>query len=313
MLAECLRAKQAGLWTGGMPGVQACCFALDGPVQLTPALEPRCFEALFCRCGCLRLDRGQNRPRTVGEREILLLSDVSSLSGAWVAGRLEGVLVAVDANAAGDSLRALCALIGVTIDTGQIRQRMARWSGCAVLPAGAWSRAVFDGLDGLPQAEQGRYGVLKTVELLYLLCSRNNRLLPAAGPPEGDGMLRTIAGVRAYMEAHLGDRMTIAGLSRRFCLSQTALKTGFRHAYGMPLHRWLLTQRMRRAGELLRAPAGRRDMLRIAQAVGYDGVSQFYLAFKRYYGVTPGQYAKMPETGKDEPDCERQARPPSVY
>ena len=109
MLAECLRAKQAGLWTGGMPGVQACCFALDGPVQLTPALEPRCFEALFCRCGCLRLDRGQNRPRTVGEREILLLSDVSSLSGAWVAGRLEGVLVAVDANAAGDSLRALCA------------------------------------------------------------------------------------------------------------------------------------------------------------------------------------------------------------
>ena len=113
--------------------------------------------------------------------------------------------------------------------------------------------------------------MLKTVELLYLLCSRNNRLLPAAGPPEGDGMLRTIAGVRAYMEAHLGDKMTIAGLSRRFCLSQTALKTGFRHAYGMPLHRWLLTQRMRRAGELLRAPAGRRDMLRIAQAVGYDG------------------------------------------
>jgi len=39
----------------------------------------------------------------------------------------------------------------------------------------------------------------------------------------------------------------------------------------------------------------------IAQAVGYEGMSQFNAAFKREYGMTPGQYRKMSETATPRP------------
>ena len=37
--------------------------------------------------------------------------------------------------------------------------------------------------------------------------------------------------------------------------------------------------------------------LQVAQAVGYDGVSQFNPAFRRQYGCTPTQYRKMSKSG----------------
>lgn len=53
------------------------------------------------------------------------------------------------------------------------------------------------------------------------------------------------------METHLGEKQTITALSRRFSLSPTSLKTGFRRMYGQPIHRWLMEQRMKRACDLL--------------------------------------------------------------
>ena len=38
-----------------------------------------------------------------------------------------------------------------------------------------------------------------------------------------------------------------------------------------------------------------------AQAVGYEGMSQFNAVFKREYGMTPGQYRKMSETATLRP------------
>lgn len=39
---------------------------------------------------------------------------------------------------------------------------------------------------------------------------------------------------------------------------------------------------------------------KIAQKVGYESMSQFSSAFKRQYGVTPGEYKKMSKT---ETEC----------
>lgn len=284
-----------------MPGVQVCRFSLTlprggQPHPLAPELPPLQFETLFCQEGRLLLERTGGRLLTVEKGEVLLLSDSSSVLGGKLGEALGGILVRVDARAAKESFFALCKLLGFQVDTGEVKRRMAGREGCAVLPQMPWTQAVFEQLEGLSEAERERYSVWKAVELLYLLGSGSELLGLESACPAGGYPARMMEQVRLYMETHLEEKLTIPALSRRFALSQTALKVQFQRRYGSSVHRCLRELRMRRAGELLRTTG--MTVQQVAQAVGYDGVSQFSVAFKTCYGVTPGQYAKMSETVK---------------
>lgn len=125
MLAEVLADR--GDWSQVMPGVRACLFSLEkSPLPLPLRLEPLHFEALFCVAGTVTLTRRDGSALTAGARQVLLLTDASSLSAVKVGTSLEGVLVAVDARSARDSLEALCALLGgLSLDTEQVRRWMA--------------------------------------------------------------------------------------------------------------------------------------------------------------------------------------------
>ncbi len=291
MLAEILADQ--GKWTQVMPGVQACLFALeDGPVPLPLRLEPLHFEALFCVAGAVTLTRRDGSALTAGARQVLLLTDISGLSAANADTSLEGVLVAVDARGARDSLELLCGLMGgLSLDTKQVQKWMTNRNGCAVEGPTDWSRAAFAGMNRLLQSERARWCVWKSMELLYLLSSQNEgtadtRLTPVLGRRA----VRALRETRQYMEEHLDEPLTIPALSRRACLSATKFKAGFRHLYGLPVHTWLRQRRMERAAELLHTPGV--TLEGVAKAVGYSSVSQFTAAFRRQYGVTPGQYQK---------------------
>ena len=111
---------------------------------------------------------------------------------------------------------------------------------------------------------------------------------------------RAAAAARAYMSTHLDERLTIPELSRRFCVSATALKAAFRALYGQPIHAWLREKRMERAAELLR----RSDMsvLDISQAVGFASPSQFGANFLKRFGASPGKFRKMSVSGENAPE-----------
>ena len=180
MLKEAL--GRSGQWEQVMPGAGACLFSLgEGPVSLPLRLEPLHFEALFCQAGAVTLTRRDGSALTAGPGQVLLLTDVSSLTGASADACLEGVLVAVDARNAKESLQTICHLLsGLTLDTNRVRQWMASRGGCAVEGPTPWSRAAFAQLERLPQKERARWCVWKSVELLYLLCAP-----PGAGPGPG--------------------------------------------------------------------------------------------------------------------------------
>ena len=289
MLAEFLAAQ--GNWTQIMSGARACLFSLsEGPVSLPLRLEPLHFEALFCLAGAVTLTRRDSSTLTAGSRQVLLLTDLSSLTAARVAGPLEGVLVAVDARNARESLNTICTLLGgLTLDTGQVRRWMAGRGGCAVEGPTDWSRAAFADLDRLPHSERARWCVWKSVELLYLLSAPKEQPADTAPALEREAA-RALADTRRYMEEHLDEPLTISALSRRACLSATIFKAGFRRLYGLPVHAWLRQRRMERAAELLRSSS--LSVLGVAQSVGYGSASQFTAAFRRQYGVTPAQYRK---------------------
>ena len=289
MLAE-FWADQ-GDWAQVMPGTRACLFSLgEGPLSLPLRLEPLHFEALFCLAGSMTLTRRDGSTLTAGARQVLLLTDLSGVTGASVDTPLEGVLVAVDARNARESLQTICTLLGgLTLDTGRVRRWMAGRGGCAVEGPTHWSRAAFADLDRLPRSEQARWCVWKSVELLYLLSAPEKAETDTAPALERE-VARALADTRRYMEEHLDEPLTIPALSRRACLSATTFKEGFRRLYGLPVHAWLRQRRMERAAELLRSSS--LSVLGVAQSVGYGSASQFTAAFRRQYGVTPAQYRK---------------------
>lgn len=302
MLKEYLKTMQPPLavWTKPASGVEVCRFALDGgAVSISPALaqprRPLQFETLFCCGGALLVRRSGGRLMRVEEGGIFLLSEETSLHCVEFSGGLRGILVAVDAPAARESFAALCAAMGLAPDTQVVRRHMREREGCAVLPASPWTQAVFDHLEQLSAEEQGRYCVLKAVEILYLLCTGHGLLAAENGCP-GGYIARSTEQVRSYMQEHLSEKLTIARLSREFSLSPTSLKTAFRRMYGVSLHRWLIEERMKKARRLLQDTD--LTIQQVAQEVGYDGVSRFNVAFKQRYGVTPGQFIKMSETGR---------------
>lgn len=291
MLAEFLADR--GDWTPVMPGARACLFSLDKwSFPLPLQLERLHFETLFCMRGAVTLTRQDGSLLTAGAQQVLILTDLTDLAGANVDTPLEGVLVAVDARGARESLESICHLLGgLTLDTGRVRRWMSSRGGFTVEGPTPWSRAVFADLDSLPQSERARWCVWKSVELLYLLSTQEEqeRDVPPSPMPDRN-LVRPLAETRRYMEEHLDEPLTIPALSRRACLSATTFKEEFRRMYGLPVHTWLRQRRMERAAELLHTSG--LSLEKVAQAVGYSSVSQFAATFRRYYGVTPGKYRK---------------------
>lgn len=291
LLAEFLADR--GDWTPVMPGARACLFSLDKwSFPLPLQLERLHFETLFCMRGTVTLTRQDGSLLTAGAQQVLILTDLTDLAGASVDTPLEGVLVAVDARGARESLEGICHLLGgLTLDTGRVRRWMSSRGGFTVEGPTPWSRAAFADLVRLPQTERARWCVWKSVEMLYLLSAQEEPETEA--PPDSmpdRNMARTLAQTRRYMEEHLDEVLTIPVLSRRACLSATTFKEGFRQLYGLPVHAWLRKRRMERAAELLHTPGS--SLEGVAKAVGYSSVSQFAAAFRRQYGVTPGRYRK---------------------
>lgn len=291
-------------WNGNMSGVSVCQFDLSDSANAKlvslPVKESPChFEALFCQGGHLLAELSNNQQLSAEAQEIFLLSDASELRSFKISGNLQGILVTIDAKAARKDFFSICSTIGLEINPRMVKERMETQHGCAVLSNIPWTIAVFEYLACLPENAQGQYSLFKTIEILYLLCKKESEKKTDADICLGSYIGRSIAEAHNYMETHLSEKLTISALSRKFSISPTSLKSGFRNMYGQPIHRWLMEQRMKRASELIRST--NMTIQQIAQAVGYDGVSQFNTVFKQHYGRTPGQVKKMSKTGISRP------------
>ncbi|OME66327.1 hypothetical protein BSK65_22375 [Paenibacillus odorifer] len=81
---------------------------------------------------------------------------------------------------------------------------------------------------------------------------------------------------------------TLAGLSRIICLNEFKLKKGFKEMFGYTVHAYVIEQRMQRAQQLLEH--GNMTVSEAASRVGYVNVSHFSAAFRKKFGVRPGEY-----------------------
>lgn len=94
--------------------------------------------------------------------------------------------------------------------------------------------------------------------------------------------------VQAYLQAHYADSVRLETLSALVDLPPLRLLRLCRRELGLPPHRYLIRIRIQQAKRYLAAgmPSGA-----VAAATGFADQSHLNRHFKRWVGVTPGQYA----------------------
>ena len=142
---------------------------------------------------------------------------------------------------------------------------------------------------GLPGA---RAIVDRLIEILFIQVARV-RLAETAGVCESSmrGMLHPDLSIAlTLIHRHPERSWTVAKLAERATMSRSAFSATFVKVLGKPPLQYLRERRMQLACRLLRNPS--LGLKEIASRVGYESVSAFSAAFKRFVDMSPGDYRR---------------------
>ena len=113
----------------------------------------------------------------------------------------------------------------------------------------------------------------------------SSKVLP---PARGALDARRLQRVTEFIDAHLGEEMTIAALASEACLSPYHFARAFKAATGTPPHRYLTDRRIGYAKTLI--AEGRYSLAEIADICGFSSQAHLARWFKRIVGMTPSKY-----------------------
>lgn len=96
--------------------------------------------------------------------------------------------------------------------------------------------------------------------------------------------------VKAHIDRHYQEPISLDALARRFFVSREHLSRTFKAHVGEGLTEYIVRKRMEKARELI----AEREMpiKRVAELVGYADLSYFYRVFKKHFGFPPGDLRK---------------------
>lgn len=97
--------------------------------------------------------------------------------------------------------------------------------------------------------------------------------------------------VRAFLDAHFTDKITLEELSEQFFINKYYLTRIFKETYGLTISHYVLTKRITRAKQLIRFSSMTMD--EIAETVGMNDANYFSRAFRKVEGISPTEYQKQ--------------------
>jgi AraC-like DNA-binding protein len=95
--------------------------------------------------------------------------------------------------------------------------------------------------------------------------------------------------VREYLESNYSENISLTALGEQVALSPFYLARVFRADTGMPPHIYLENVRVQRAQQLI---AQGLPLAQVAQETGFSHQSHLTNCFKRFIGISPGQFAQ---------------------
>lgn len=107
----------------------------------------------------------------------------------------------------------------------------------------------------------------------------------AEGPQEDP-----IAAAKAFIEAHLGESITLTDVANSLYLSPAYFSRLFRTRTGMTFSAWLAERRIARARQYLEETS--LPVAAISSKVGYQEANSFTRLFRSATGLSPTEYRK---------------------
>jgi AraC family transcriptional regulator len=98
--------------------------------------------------------------------------------------------------------------------------------------------------------------------------------------------------MQAYIEAHLGDPITMAALARVAHYSQWHAARLFKEVTGKPPFEYIRLRRLSAAAETLREAPGKVRVVDVAFDFVFDSHEGFTRAFARQFSLPPAHYRK---------------------
>jgi len=102
--------------------------------------------------------------------------------------------------------------------------------------------------------------------------------------------LQPIVAVRNYINDHMKEDITLAGLAETFHFSPQYLAKKFKEEYDTTIMNYLTQLRMDKAGSLLAHTE--LPIQEIASESGFEELNYFSKVFKKYTGLSPTSYRK---------------------
>jgi AraC-like DNA-binding protein len=96
--------------------------------------------------------------------------------------------------------------------------------------------------------------------------------------------------VKELLRSRLANPPTLAEVATAVGTNDFTLKRNFKAVFGQPVYAHLLAIRLTHACQLLKD--SRQSIKEVAAAVGYAYANHFTTAFRRTYGLSPGQYRR---------------------
>ena len=128
-----------------------------------------------------------------------------------------------------------------------------------------------------------------SAEQMFMELAQNVAQLMARSeeaPPEGDSFRQLLE----YVRENYAQKLSIKMLADRFYMNPTYLCELFRRKTGHTFNEYVTSLRMQRAAERIRE--GVDSLQEIADQVGYNDYFYFSKAFKKYYALSPSEYAR---------------------
>ena len=120
----------------------------------------------------------------------------------------------------------------------------------------------------------------------------------ASGPGGLAGRSDLAEQVRAHLEAHVVESVTIAGVAAALDAEPTRVARAFRATFGLPPHAWLTGRRLEMARDRI---LGGAELADVAVEVGFVDQAHLTRRFRQYFGTTPAAIRRgNPATGRSD-------------
>ncbi|MGO5091227.1 helix-turn-helix domain-containing protein [Clostridium sp. LCP25S3_F10] len=177
----------------------------------------------------------------------------------------------------------------ISIDIYGLKEKFCIHNECFVMRANDKIKNIFSELYYIPESVQKAYFKLKVLELLVFL-----NIIDVSKKGQGEyysqQQVETIKQIKKLITEDFKHRYTIQELAKKYCISQTTLKTYFKGIYGTSMATYMKEYRMKQAAVMLRETSN--SVADIAISVAYQSQSKFAASFKEIMGISPFEYRK---------------------